>query len=278
MLKSIANKIASNFKDDDTNIISIVDYVTNNDVRSELLSDHTKNLIVLMENVVVTGNLNLTITESPNQTSSSTPTNFGDDNKVVKIAEIVHVLNNMDESKTYSVYLPSPDTIDTQSAFKIISDSNSPGVMNIVPKSLTDISDIFIPGGKSFVYVVEKTQDYRNATLSLTRDTYCNIVCKPNSSTVNSNCDSYYSSNAFWSVTSILVFIALIFLVILLFNVFTSKDSTSTKSNVNDATMKSTLGSTPTPTSAVTLTATSDFVSSPVESIAIKLGKLRKFL
>lgn len=268
MLKTITNKIATNFTDEDTNIITIMDYVTDKDVKSNFINDRTKNLIVLLDNTIITGNVSINITESnldQNSLVKSNITKIKDDEKLVKIAEIVNRLNNMDKSKTVFIYYPSLESDNSQ--FSVVPSKTDPGFISITLSQDTT-EDLFIPGGKSFVYILEKAEQdqFRNVSLSINRDSYQNIICSPtieNSS--ESEYENYYSSTIVWNMTIIIGFVALMFLVFLcikfLIETSPKKENVVTK-----------------PTAPVTLMSNGTSVSSPVESIATKLGKLRQFL
>jgi hypothetical protein len=270
MLKSIANRIANNFTDEDTRIITILDYATPGRLTSNLdHTDNSQNLIVLIDNATIMGSVNMQIYKSQQlapmlDMNSPLPSDFNMTNAAeqikndqIKLAEIVNRLNNMDDSKTLYAHYPSFESYTGSADLEIKKD---PKLTQIVPKDGA-LNDFLIPGGKSFLLVVEKGNDF---LIQINRGSHIAKLCKPAVNAAKADCpspspdcDGEYSGYAFWIMFVILFIIIIVLAVVLGIYVFGDDGSESKISKVE------TRGS---PTSEIELGS----VTSPLEPVETK--------
>jgi hypothetical protein len=230
MLKAIANRIANDFTDEDTRIITILDYTSTNALDSELKhTDNSKNLIILIDNTAILGSVKMEIRRSDRPAvmfgdsfKAPRPQNDANNREVIKhgqikLAEIVNRLNNMNDSKTAFMYYPSYDGYVDNGDFEI---TKSETLTSITPKDEVS-NNLLTPGGKSFLLIIEKTTDHLLCRVK--RDSYVDKVCAPAvdaakaicPSPSSPDCEDQYSSTEFWIMFAILLFIIIVLALVL---------------------------------------------------------------
>ena len=279
MLKTITNRIASTFKDEDTDIITILDFTHSGNLQSDFIHrDRMKNLIVLVDNTIVMGAVNLRVVRDNSVADMETSM---DDNKAVTVEEVVNRLNAMDEQKTLVSYFPSVDGTQMMSPVFGV-DANGQNTVIGVTDS-TEIQNIFTPGGHSLLFVIEKGQD--PVTFTIGRNSYQHRLCSPliqadRSKRVtlepvaSSPTDTpFYASPVFWIVLIVLILVIGV-IGYMAYN-YSSKERIGEKlTSSKTETINFGKGG----QDKVSLTTSMSAASSPVETIATKLGRLRNFL
>lgn len=279
MLKTITNRIASTFKDEDTDIITILDFTHSGNLQSDFVHrDRTKNLIVLVDNTIVMGAVNLRVVRDNSVAATETPM---DDDKAVTVGEVVNRLSAMDEQKALVSYFPSVDGTQMMSpVFGVVADGPNTAIGVTDP---TQIQNIFTPGGQSLLYVIEKGQD--RVTFTIGRNSYQQRLCSPliqadrakritlepvaNASTNT----PFYSSPVFWIVLVVLILVIGV-IGYMAYN-YSSKEKSGEKSTSSkNETVNFGKGG----QDKVSLTTSMSAASSPMETISTKLGRLRNFL
>jgi hypothetical protein len=276
MLSTVIDRVANNFKNEDTRIITVTDFTAKGGFKSDFAhTDVSKNLIILIDNATVMGNVDMNVRRNTIAVSDSTEEL---NPRVVSVSSVVERMKNMNSNKTLLIYYPSFEkyVLDHRLTETKLGNTDEVTIRN----ETRELDSLLTPDGMSLVIVIEKGQN--PVSINLTRPSYIESTCPvcPPCNQVETNT---YSHKTYWGTTGTLTVCVCILLIILLIFMMSGSSESNSSGSMNK-TAKST-PILPKPSISVqsqtiqTLASSvSSPVSSPVESIGAKLGKLKRFL
>ena len=271
MTSVIANRIASNFTDANTQIIIVEDVVTSDDFVSNIVIDSPeKNLIVLVDNTIVLGGLDITITR--NATPSSTVNSIAN---TITVANAVENILELENDKTLSIFHPNFEEYTLDS--RLLQTSDTAGSISILKNQETALDNLFTIGGDSLLVVIESGTAPINITLK--RDSYLSQLCPACPDKVCPTCPEQVCppcetdetddvkvcigwSWAISGMSSLALLFVILIIVLLVLSIRSGKKSSSNGSTNNKSGIVN-FGTT---------------IKGSSDSMGVKLGKLKHFL